>query len=369
MRVNYGAVVIGGGFYGCFIAVHLARLIAPVLVVEREDALLSRASYVNQARLHNGYHYPRSFRTAASSRQNLSAFRNIFEESVDASFEALYCVAREGSKVSRAHFERFCRTLGMPLREAPQRLQRLFDRRRIDAVYAAEEFAFDAVRLREALRSQLAAAQVEVRMRTEAREVSALPGGGIRVSFVDEEEVSADWVFNCTYSALNRLAGLCPTGAPRMKHQLTEVALVEVPDELRFVGVTIIDGPFFSTMPFPARKLHSFTHVRYTPHFTWEESARPELDPAHVLRIHAKQSNFPWMVRDARRYMPCARDIRHVDSLFEVKTLLLQTDVDDARPIALHRDASLPRVVSILGGKIDNVFDVLQFIDTELDLV
>lgn len=67
------AVIIGGGFYGAAIAIYLAkqRGLKRILLVEREDALLTRASYNNQARVHNGYHYPRSFTTAYRSRVNL----------------------------------------------------------------------------------------------------------------------------------------------------------------------------------------------------------------------------------------------------------------------------------------------------------
>ena len=67
------AVVIGGGFYGTAIASYLVRTrgLRRVLLVEREPVLLSRASFHNQARVHNGYHYPRSFTTAYRSRVNL----------------------------------------------------------------------------------------------------------------------------------------------------------------------------------------------------------------------------------------------------------------------------------------------------------
>ena len=60
------AVVIGGGFYGCAIAIYLVkqRGLKQVHLVEREPGILTRASYNNQARVHNGYHYPRSFTTA-----------------------------------------------------------------------------------------------------------------------------------------------------------------------------------------------------------------------------------------------------------------------------------------------------------------
>ncbi|MCI5763058.1 MAG: FAD-dependent oxidoreductase, partial [Actinobacillus porcinus] len=63
------AVIIGGGFYGVNIALYLSQYknIKDIVILEKEAQLLSRASYVNQARIHNGYHYPRSFTTAYRS--------------------------------------------------------------------------------------------------------------------------------------------------------------------------------------------------------------------------------------------------------------------------------------------------------------
>lgn len=70
------AIIIGGGFYGSAIAIHLARQrgFKRIVLLEREGGLLRRASYNNQARVHNGYHYPRSFTTAYRSRVNLPRF-------------------------------------------------------------------------------------------------------------------------------------------------------------------------------------------------------------------------------------------------------------------------------------------------------
>ena len=70
LEPSQDAIVIGGGFYGVVIAIYLARQrgLQRVTLVEREGALLTRASYNNQARVHNGYHYPRSILTAYRSR-------------------------------------------------------------------------------------------------------------------------------------------------------------------------------------------------------------------------------------------------------------------------------------------------------------
>ena len=40
---------------------------------------------------------------------------------------------------------------------------------------------------------------------------------------------------------------------------------------------------------------------------------------------------------------------------------------DDARPILFHRDSAAPRLVSILGSKLDNIFDVYDYVDATLE--
>ena len=57
--------------------------------------------------------------------------------------------------------------------------------------------------------------------------------------------------------------------------------LREMSDELKNSGITVMDGPFFSVMPFPAKGLHSFSHVRYTPHYEWQDTEKE-----HYLNAH-----------------------------------------------------------------------------------
>jgi len=364
MRVD--ALVIGGGFYGCCLAVFLSRRFGKVLLVDRAERLLTRASRGNQARLHNGYHYPRSFLTAVRSRKNLDAFRREFPEGVVSEFHHLYAIARSDSKVGHRHFERFANSIGARLRPAGEAQTKLFSPRLVEAVYEVEEPAFDADILRTVLERRLNETGVVV---LNSREVSALRpiGGEVRATLTDGTEIAADWVFNCTYSALNRTVSTSDAMRPRLVHQLTEIALIEPPEALRHLAVTVMDGPFFSTMPFPPEHLHSLTHVRYTPHYTWSEADQPDIDPAELLRAPAQDSRFPWMVRDARRYLPVIEDARYVRSLFEIKTIPEGTHADDARPILFHRDTTAPRIVSILGGKLDNIFDVYDYVNQALE--
>jgi hypothetical protein len=177
----------------------------------------------------------------------------------------------------------------------------------------------------------------------------------------EDHRTTTATVFNCTYSRLNRLlvgSGLTPL---RLKHELTEMPLVEVPEELSRRGVTVMCGPFFSIMPFPARGLHTLSHVRYTPHCAWNDGPdEPWLDPDVVLRERPRHSHFPHMVRDAARYMPVIAECKQVDSIWEVKTVLPRSEVDDSRPVLYKTDDGLPGFTSVLGAKIDNIYDIME---------
>ncbi|MFB8828527.1 NAD(P)/FAD-dependent oxidoreductase [Azotobacter sp. CWF10] len=363
------AIVIGGGFYGCVIAVYLARQrgLGRITLIEREPALLRRASHNNQARVHNGYHYPRSFTTAYRSRVNLPRFVHQWPEAVRQDFIKLYAIARHNSKVTARQFERFCREIGARLQPATPALRALFEPHLIEDVFLVEECVFDATRLAAWAERELQACGVRIRYETQASAIFRGPNGTLQVTAetgqATRERLSCRYLFNCTYSGLNQLRGDFPGTRTGLKQEITEIALLRMPAALQELGVTVMDGPFFSLMPFPARGLHSLSHVRYTPHLHWDDA--PGLDPYRKLDRHEHESRADRMLRDAARYMPAMLGAIHVDSLFEVKTVLIRNEGDDGRPILFEQHRELPGCYSVLGGKIDNIYDVLDRLDEQ----
>lgn len=61
--MNYDKIILGAGLYGLYSALFCGRRGEKVAVFEYDDAPFRRATYINQARVHMGYHYPRSFST------------------------------------------------------------------------------------------------------------------------------------------------------------------------------------------------------------------------------------------------------------------------------------------------------------------
>lgn len=355
---SYDAIVIGGGFYGCSVALFLAQRFSRVLILEREKELLQRASYVNQARVHNGYHYPRSFITALRSHINFPQFTRDFSNCVDSSFEKVYAIARN-SKVNAFQFRRVFEDIGAPVKSAPARIKKLFDSKLIEEVFSVEEYAFDSFKLCRLLKAQLNEAGVEICCKTEAQKLISLPDNAIQVQLSGDSAIKAQYVFNCTYAALNQVLSKSDLPLLPLKHEVAELALVEVPDELKQVGVTVMDGPFFSVMPFPSRGLHSLSHVRYTPHESWNDLENYRDSYSHFQQFK-RESKAIFMIKDSQRYLPILREARHVDSLFDLKTVLVQNEVDDGRPILYRRDYGIKNLSLVMGGKIDNIYDILE---------
>ena len=274
---SFDVVIVGGGFYGARLALCCASDGSHACCSSSaKPSLLGRASLRNQARVHNGYHYPRSLLTSLRSRLNYARFLDEYAECVDRLVPALL---RDRARHVEDHRGAVRRVLPAHRSAAERRAgggARLFDATRIDAVFEVQECAFDAV---EAARSrstrELATAGVDViagdrsaphlRRRADRRARHAATAG---------ERTRRSTRASCS-TARTRVSIdlLADSGAPIIpaKHELTEMALVEPPPELAGAAVTVMDGPFFSMMPYPSRGLFTLSHVRYTPHCSWHD--------------------------------------------------------------------------------------------------
>jgi glycine/D-amino acid oxidase-like deaminating enzyme len=367
----WDVVLIGGGFYGLYLAEFLAARSRRVLLCEKAAGLMSRASYANQARVHNGYHYPRSVLTALRSRVNFPRFVDEFRPAIDDTFEKVYAVARRGSKVTAEQFAGCMKRIGAPVEPAARSVKGLFDPGFVEEVFRTTEYAFDAVKLKDLMAERVARAGVEVRLETSAERVWPLPGGAVRVRVTSpgtEAELIAGAVFCCAYGQTNAVAAASGLPVIPLKHELAEMALVEVPTPLKGLGVTVMDGPFFSCMPFPPRELHTLSHVRYTPHTHWYDGlpGEPHVPAYQVFDSAQKRTAFPHMVRDAARFLPPLTACEYRGSLWEVKTVLPRSESDDSRPILFRPDHGIPNYHVVMGGKIDNVYDVCDEIGKQL---
>ena len=368
----YDAIVVGAGFYGCMVALYLAesRGMKNVLILERETGVMQRASANNQARVHNGYHYPRSFKTAVRSRVSYKRFVQDWAGSIFDEFHSLYAIPKTRSKISPEQFESFSRTIGASCEDMTNDYSNLFDLNRVQTVFHVSEVAFNSTELRKNVELRLREAGVKVIFDSEVRGVEPTGSNQFAIEFLENKrankKLNSQFVFNCAYAGINSFKHPAVDGTDEpFKYELAEMAIVEMPKALQGIGVTVMDGPFFSMLPFPSRVgMHSLSHVRYTPHSAW---CNPTFSLVDSLRTSAldMQSNASRMIRDAARYVPMLASVRAEKSFFEIKTVLKKSEQSDSRPIYFEKSELNPGYFAILGGKIDNIYDVLERLDGE----
>ena len=376
MKERYDRIIIGAGFYGMYAALHCGKKKERVLVLECGTAPFQRATYINQARVHQGYHYPRSLSTAMKSAGYFERFHRDFAFCINREFEKVYATSAQYSWSDGEQFRKFCRAAGIPCKEVYP--EDYFRKDMCDGAFLTREYTYDAMLLKERYLEEL----------SELPNVKLLFGS--RVTWLEKEqddylcrlnsgdEYRAPFVLNATYAAANQILDLLGFEKFKIKYELCEIILCDVNEKLRRCGITVMDGPFFSIMPFGKTGFHSLTSVTFTPHTTSYQAlpafpcqARSggscsERELGNCNECVAKpESAFPYMEKLARKYLQDDYEFRYVKSLFSMKPILTSSEIDDSRPTVIRVYSRKPTFVGVLSGKINTVYDLDEVLDHE----
>jgi hypothetical protein len=348
--------VIGAGFYGLYCATQLSNMGYEVTIFDRNVNVLSEASTLNQARVHNGYHYPRSLSTAARSAKNYPKFISDFSDAIVDNFQAFYLIARD-SKVSTKKFLRFCELIQIPATPPSSEIKYLFSPELIESVWLVEECSFDAQKLSSLMLKR--SASVNFKMGTRILSVSQnISSLGAKWELLTEKGGwEFDYIIDATYGGLtfsnsqNNFSKI---------FEVCELLSVESGGAINDHAFTVMDGPFWSLTPWPTFNTHALTHVRHTPHARFSDRLVAE-NYLEEASFHSRRSQI---VRDVKRYFRKDPELKIIDSHFVVKTIPRGRDVDDARPIKYSQKNHF---LSILGSKIDNVYELDSLLSTFIE--
>lgn len=358
-------VVIGGGLFGCFAALLLADRGFSVLLVEKEPQILGRASFVNQARLHTGLHYPRSLLTAIQSRENYMRFRKRWPQVV-IDFDQIYAIAKFGSKTSVEDFVAFAARLGQDLEEIDPDLW--FESGTITGAFRVTEPTLDVPLLRRHLFNELNG-HSNIRLQTSVSVTEGrVDATDAVVKLSDGTVVDTERVVLAAYASTNacrRALGFAPMD---ICFEQAEVILGRMPSRLRQVGFTIMDGPFWSAMPFGRSGFTSLTTVGLTP--LHKAVSRAEF-PCQLRRWECTPDNLQdcssckerpdigtiHQVRQMSHFLIEGDRFSARKRLMAVKAIPSNMAVDDARPTIVEFDAE-GRLITVLSGKLSSIFDL-----------
>lgn len=365
----YDKIIIGAGLYGLYAALFSAKQGEKVLVIERDAAPFMRATYINQARVHMGYHYPRSLSTAIKSAGYYNRFHEDYGFCIHNKFKQIYATSSQFSWTNGEEFEKFCRDGKIPCEEVSSNCY--FQEGLCDGAFLTEEDTYDAQVLKEYFIEELSKfATVSILYQTYPTSITK-NATHYQLLLQDGTIVESGFVLNATYASVNEIHQMLGVEEFGIKYELCEIILCKVSDSLKDIGITVMDGPFFSIMPFGQTGYHSLTSVTFTPHktsysgvaeFSCQEKSGGYCKKGSLGNcnecIAKPESAWPYMSNLARKYLREEYGFTYEKSLFSMKPILKSTEIDDSRPTVVRTFSKEPTFVSVLSGKINTVYDL-----------
>lgn len=372
---RYDRIIIGGGFYGLYSADYCGNRKEKVLVLECDQTPFRRATYINQARVHQGYHYPRSLSTAMKSAGYFERFNKDFSFCINCEFDKVYATSGEYSWTDGVQFKDFCRAANIPCEELHP--ERFFKSHMCDGAFLTREYTYDATILRDYYIDRLDALDnVEILYGVDIRSIEKTDDA-YTIRTGDGKEYVSGFVLNATYAGTNQILDMVGFEKFGIKYELCEIILCEVNEKLKNYGFTVMDGPFFSIMPFGKTGLHSLTSVTFTPHttsydavptFSCQEKSEGFCSTFRLGNCNdcpAKpETAFPYMANLARKYLKETYEFSYRSSLFSMKPILMSSEIDDSRPTVIRTFSENPTFVGVLSGKINTVYDLEEVLSS-----
>ncbi|MFD1776554.1 FAD-dependent oxidoreductase [Paenibacillus rhizophilus] len=366
MKFDY--VIFGAGIYGLYAAHLLAKKDLKVAIIEFDDKPLQRASYINQARVHNGYHYPRSVSTAAKSASYYERFSRDFSFSINDSFKKIYAISANDSLTNAEQFLNFCEYVNIPAYEVSSKPY--FNPGLVEATYETVEFSYDANIIRNWYVEELGSFKNVTIYYNKHLDRSFKEETDFSLFFKDGDVITTPKILNATYASINQILKIFDYDLFTTKYEICEVIMTKVSQSMKNVGITVMDGPFFSLMPFGVSGYHSLTSVGHTPHessfnplpeFTCqnyrEDCSKDQLQNCNTCFVKP-ESAWNRMHQLAKKYLMPDIAVAYESSLFAVKALISASELDDSRPTVIKEFSNSPSFISVFSGKFNTIYDL-----------
>lgn len=367
---KYDKIIIGAGLYGLYSALFCAEIGQRVLVLEYDNASFKRATYINQARVHQGYHYPRSLSTAVKSAGYFERFIKEYGFCINSEFEQIYATSSTFSWTNGSQFKDFCAAARIPCEEVHP--GSYFRNGMCDGAFRTREYTYDAQLLRDYFMDRLKHHSSHVEIKYDVR-ITGIEhhSDSYVIRCNGDREYASDYVLNATYAGVNQILKMAGFAGLPIKYELCEIILCNAGDRLKNVGITVMDGPFFSIMPFGMTGFHSLTAVTFTPHstsyeevptFTCQERSGGYCSSTLLGNCNdckvKPETSFPYMSNLAHKYIKDGYDFKYSKSLYSMKPILMSSEIDDSRPTVIREFSTNPTFVTVLSGKINTVYDL-----------
>lgn len=366
--------IVGAGWYGCHIALELAKAGHEVTIFEENDDLFKGLSGEFGIRLHRGPHYPRSKQTRESCHRGFDEFVATYPELVIPNSHSIYSLGKvldadgKPPKVSSSTFKAVCEETKTCRKVDPKE----FGYENLDSAYDLDEPCIAVGdKLREYFRKRLEDAGVKIVRGCKVEEIERKN----HKSHVNGSEEEFDEVINATsYQSLLPLANILPNTEVVWQPCLAMVYEDTQPSQQPFSSITM-DGSYPCIMPYSesigtpeGNQKYIVTHGTFTiaGSFSTPEAAQNLLGKLHKDDTFIKSHVRPNTEREMNRFWPAFKN-RFKYLGWQGRVVPKFKTEREYRSAVTFKDKN--DLIHIIPGKVSNIFDagreVLAFVENK----
>jgi len=337
-------LILGGGWYGCFIGLVLEILGIEYLILEKNDDIFEASSFKNQNRLHLGYHYPRSKGTRDECIVGYKYFNDMFGFLL-AGITNNYYLIEKGSLIGFEEYKKIYNNDNVV--QAPVFVN--LEKGLVSGIIKCDEKVIDHTKARMFFRSMLAGKYIGNYDQTKLKTLPKI--------LYDGKEY--DYMINCTYG--HALYGIEKIN---IEYELCLSLVYDSPlkNNTNF-AVTMMDGKYFSLYPYmnSMKSQYTLTDVEFTPLYK-SKNIKELYEFEKNITAKSIEPVKSVMENRARKY------IRNFNELFRYNSYFVSykskfANKEDDRSLKYFRSG---KIISFIGGKITGIFAAVDVLFREI---
>lgn len=311
--------VLGSGFYGCHLAIALLEAGHQVEVHEIKDRMFAGASGSIPARIHRGFHYPRSASTRNACNEHYEEFMEHYGAFTHSVPVNLYAIAAKDSLID---FETYRKILKDSVEFITVEYPEEYGLQNVEGALLTGERHIVIDKIRNYFEEKLK--------------------DHVKFNSLPSTEGNFDWIIDATFCANQNI------GVERYEPCLV---LVLKGSEVN-KAVTIMDGPFPSLYPWNEELgLSSLSSALWTPFSKTCKTYDEAKDILNSLTDEDLKERGKSMIESMAQFYPAVHEYAVVD--YKTSIRAMPQSGSDARLVEVVKTE--PNVIRIRAGKIDAV--------------
>lgn len=334
-------LIIGGGIHGCFLAKYLNKKKFDITIIEKENDICMGSSHATHNRANRGYHYPRSINTAKECLDGYDYFNKNYKPFLSKA-PSYYCIEKN-SKTNLKKYIIFCKKNKLPFKLIKK--NNTINNQSLEGIVLGEEGCYNHYKLKNYLSTYLKATQIKKYFNFNLKKVS-FSKSTVRLLSSNKIiiEDNFDTIINATYDNTNivrKIFHLKKNLPQKYLHQQTEI--IRVRSTKKFLGITIMDGPFVTIMPHIGKKNE---YLLYDVENSILREGKKNIPNKKY------KSNYKKIIKKLKKYINYTNELKYVGSYFGNRPIpLSNTEADRSVKVVYNKLKNGINFISIREGK------------------